>query len=149
MGRQPENGRPCASGPDLRERRPDAPYTLAMSSRKPKRFLNQIEQLENELLGEKVDPEPMPRVRPVRRPPSRGSRFLGPDDEASPLERALGPSCLISLVIVALLLVAFRRLFSAPPPVLALIAFAVFVVILFILLRMRPLRIDNNDPRDR
>ncbi len=116
-----------------------------MSSRRPKRFLNQIE---HELLGEKVDPEPIPRAGPIRRPASRGSRFLAPDEDASPLERALGPSCLISLVIVALLLVAFRRLFSAPPPVLALIAFAVFVVILFVLLRMRPIRIDNNDPRD-
>ena len=121
-------------------------YTLAMSSKKPRRILHQIE---NELLGDKVDPEPIPRARPVRRPASRGSRFLAPDEDASPLERALGPSCLISLVIVALLLVAFRRLVSAPPPVLALIAVAVFIVILFILLRMRPLRIDNNDPHDR
>lgn len=145
-GRQPENSLPPLTGRDPRERSSAAPYTSAMSSRKPKRFLNQIE---NELLGEKVDPEPIPRARPVRRPASRGSRFLGPDEDASPLERALGPSCLISLVIVALLLVAFRRLFSAPPLMLALIAFAVFVVILFVLLRMKPLRIDNNDPHDR
>ena len=119
---------------------------MSSKSRKSRRILTQIE---TELLGEKVDPEPIPRARPVRRPASRGSRFLAPDEDASPLERALGPSCLISLVIVALLLVAFRRLFSAPPPVLALIALVVFVVILFILLRMKPLRIDNNDPRDR
>lgn len=117
-----------------------------MSSKKPRRILNQIE---NELLGDKVDPEPVPRARPVRRPAGRGSRFLAPDEDASPLERALGPSCLISLVILVLLLVAFRRLFSAPPLVLALIAFAVFILIIFIMLRMRPLRIDNNDPRDR
>ncbi len=117
-----------------------------MSSRKSRRIFNQIE---NELLGDKVDPEPIPRARPIRRPPSRGSRFLAPDDDASPLERALGPSCLISLVIVALLLVAFRRLFSAPPLVLALIAFGVFILIMFIMLRMRPVRIDNNDRRDR
>ncbi len=108
-----------------------------------------LDQVEARLLGEKVDPEPVARARPVPRSAGRGSRFLAPDQDASPLERALGPSCLISLVIVALLLVAFRRLFSAPPIVLALIALAVFVVILFILLRMRPLRIDNNDPHDR
>ena len=108
-----------------------------------------LDQVETRLLGEKVDPEPVPRARPVRRSAGRGARFFAPEEDASPLERALGPSCLISLVIVALLLVAFRRLFSAPPIVLALLALAVFVVILFILLRMRPLRIDNNDPRDR
>ncbi len=108
-----------------------------------------LDLVETRLLGEKVDPEPVARARPIRRSAGRGSRFLAPDEDASPLERAVGPSCLISLVIVALLLVAFRRLFSAPPIVLALIALAVFVVILIVLLRMRPLRIDDNDPYDR
>ncbi len=108
-----------------------------------------LNEIETGLLGEKVDPEPVARTRPVRGSAGRGSRFLAPDEDASPLERAVGPSCLISLVIVALLLVAFRRLFSAPPIVLALVALAVFAVILIVLLRMRPLRIDNNDPYDR
>lgn len=117
-----------------------------MADRKPKRMLDQIE---SGLLGDKVDAEPIPQARPVRRRPRAGSRFFAADEDASPLERALGPSCLLSLIIVALLLVAFRRLFSAPPPVIALIAFAVFVVVLIILLRMRPLRIDGNERDDR
>ena len=114
-----------------------------MSDPKPKRLM---EEIERGLLGEKIDAEPVRRPRPPQR---RGSRFFAADEDASPLERALGPSCLLSLVIVALLLVAFRRLFSAPPPVLALLALAVFVVVLIVLLRMRPIRIDNNDPNDR
>ena len=114
-----------------------------MSEPKPRPVLDRIER---GLLGEKTDPEPVQRPHSPRR---SGSRFLAPDDDASPLERALGPSCLLSLVIVALLLVAFRRLFSAPPPVIALIALAVFAVVLIVLLRMRPVRIDNNDRPDR
>lgn len=136
-------GSPPAQAP-LPARTANGPlYTSGMPDPKPRRVLNQIER---ELLGDKVDPEP---VRRPRSPRKSGSRFLGVNEDASPLERALGPSCLLSLVIVALLLVAFRRLFSAPPTVIALIALVVFAVVLIILLRMRPLRIDNNDPHDR
>ena len=148
MGRRAVNrGRAAAEDHCGGSNHPTVPaYTAGMTDRKPRRVLDQIE---SGLLGDKVDTEPIPRARPVRRRARPGSRFLAPDDDASPLERALGPSCLLSLIIVALLLVAFRRLFSAPPPVIALIAVAVFVVVLIILLRMRPVRIDGNERDDR
>lgn len=62
----------------------------------------------------------------------------------SALERSLGPGCLISLVIVVLMVVAFKRLLHLPAPALVLIALAVFVTVMLVLLRMRPVRIDRD-----
>jgi hypothetical protein len=104
-------------------------------------------RVERDLLGEQAPPQPRPPVTtppvaPRRRP---RTRLATASDDASPLERALAPGCLISLAITALLLVAFRRLTSLPPPMLIVLAVVVFVTVLFVMLRVRPVRIDDND----
>lgn len=65
---------------------------------------------------------------------------------ATHLERSLGPSCLLSLIMVFLLLVAFRRLLQLPIPALLLGAGVVWVLILTLLVRWRPPRpVDEDD----
>ena len=107
-------------------------------------------RVEGELLGEQAPRrKPAPAVAPPRSGKRRTLNIFTPDPDASPLERALGPSCLLALVIVALLLVGFRRVSSLSPPALAVVTVIVFALVLFLLLRMRPVRIDGNDRPNR
>ena len=97
---------------------------------------SRLRTVENHLLGPR-------RERPAaRRPAQRVAKEDG--EQPSALERSLGPGCLISLVIVVLMVVAFKRLLHMPAPVLVLVALAVFVVVMLVLLRMRPVRIDRS-----
>ncbi len=122
-------------------------YTPCMAKREGK---NVFRRVEGELLGEQAprrEAQPLPAPPPPRKRPSLN--LFTPDPDASPLERALGPGCFLSLIIVALLLVGFRRIGSLPPPMLAIIALIVFFLVLFILLRMRPVRIQDGKPPTR
>src|SRR5215204_2769367 len=55
---------------------------------------------------------------------------------SSNLERSVGPSCLMSLIITALLLVIIRRYTRVPFPAMILLTFAVWWSVLVILVRL-------------
>ena len=107
-------------------------YTFSMPTSRRSR----LRTLENQLLGPRHE-------RPAVRRPSQTVR-TNSGEAPSALERSLGPGCLISLVIVVLMVVAFKRLLHLPAPMLILIALAVFVIVMLVLLRMRPVRIDHD-----
>ncbi len=93
--------------------------------------------------------------------PDRHARDHGPDEEWSgdlidrvpivgrattQLERSIGPSCLLSAIMVFLILVAFRRLLQLPIPMLFLLVGIVWFLILMLLVRWRPnLTVDEDD----
>ena len=83
-----------------------------------------------------VDPEEIERieVRPedVLYP---GRRF---ERTTTQLERSFGPSCLLSLIIVFLLLVILRRYLQLPWAMLLLLVAAVWFGVLILLVRWRP-----------
>lgn len=72
------------------------------------------------------------------------TRLSGVSEQDSLLERSLGPSCFFSLIIVFLMLVAFRRLLQLPSPVLGLLVLVVWAITLIILVRARPIRIPDD-----
>lgn len=109
-----------------------------------------LRRVEGHFLGDQAPPrEPVPTPAPERQRRKQSFNLFTPDPDASPLERALGPGCLLSLVIVALMVIGFKRIGALPPPALAILAVVVFAFVLFLLLRMRPVRIDGNDPPTR
>ena len=54
------------------------------------------------------------------------------------LERSFGPSCLLSLIIVLLMLVVVKRFVSVSWPVLGCLTVAVWLGVLALLIRWRP-----------
>lgn len=54
------------------------------------------------------------------------------------LERSFGPSCLLSLIIVFLLLVILRRYLQLPWTILLLLVVATWFGVLMLLVRWRP-----------
>ena len=61
------------------------------------------------------------------------------------LERSFGPSCLLSLVIVLLLLVILRRYLQVSWTALACLVFFTWFAILALLVRWRPDRVVDED----
>lgn len=64
---------------------------------------------------------------------------------ASRLERSIGPSCLLSLVIVLLLVVVLRRFLTVPWPAFFCLAAGIWFAVLTLLVRSRPIRIADRD----
>ena len=61
------------------------------------------------------------------------------------LERSFGPSCLLSLIIVLLLLIVLKRYLQVPWPVLGGLVFFTWVGVLTLLVRWRPDQILDED----
>lgn len=61
------------------------------------------------------------------------------------LERSFGPSCLLSLVIVLLLLMVLKRYMQVSWPVLLFLSAAIWFVVLMLLIRWRPDRVIDED----
>lgn len=92
-----------------------------------------------------------PRDTDQQKPPRSKVRehvVLGPDDlvetrrrferTTTQLERSFGPSCLLSLIIVFLVLVVVKRFMQVPWPLLLIIAAVVWYLVLLLLVRWRP-----------
>ena len=95
--------------------------------------------------GEEGSGEQRPSAAPEgRAAPELLARVSGISEQDSPLERALGPSCFFSLVIVFLLLMAFRRLLQLPLPALGVLVLVVWAITLDILVRSRPIHISDD-----
>jgi hypothetical protein len=62
---------------------------------------------------------------------------------ATHLERSLGPSCLLSLVIVFLLLVVLRRFMNFGWMGTGILAVAIWYGVFALLVRWRPIRVDD------
>ena len=61
------------------------------------------------------------------------------------LERSLGPSCLLSLIIVVLILLVLKRVTRVPWAVFLCIAVLIWVAVLTLLVRWRPDRVVDED----
>jgi hypothetical protein len=61
------------------------------------------------------------------------------------LERSFGPSCLLSLIIVLLLLVIFRRYFQLSWAGMFCVSFLVWFGVLMLLIRWRPDRVIDEE----
>ncbi|MGH2533965.1 MAG: hypothetical protein ACRDJW_16890 [Thermomicrobiales bacterium] len=59
------------------------------------------------------------------------------------LERSFGPSCLLSLVIVLLLVVILKRYLQVPWLMLLGLTFVIWVLVLTLLVRWRPDSVDD------
>ncbi len=82
------------------------------------------------------------------RPPDDGDIFdavpvLG--RATTQLERSFGPSCLLSLIIVLLLLVILRRYLQIPWTGVVCLVFITWYAILMLLVRWRPDRVVDED----
>jgi hypothetical protein len=61
------------------------------------------------------------------------------------LQRSMGPSCLLSLIITALILVLLRRYLRLPLPGMLLVTFAIWWAVLTVLVRLgRPTQDDDD-----
>jgi MFS superfamily sulfate permease-like transporter len=64
------------------------------------------------------------------------SAIPGFDRFSSNLQQSVGPSCLLGLVITVLLIVILRRYVRLPLPAMVLLSFAVWWVVLVVLVRL-------------
>lgn len=61
------------------------------------------------------------------------------------LERSFGPSCLLSLIIVLLLMMVVKRYLAVSWPMLGCLVFFTWVGVLILLVRWRPDRVIDED----
>lgn len=62
----------------------------------------------------------------------------------SQLERSFGPSCLLSMVIVLLIVLVLKRYMQLPWTALALLTMAVWFAVLVLLVRWRPDQVEDD-----
>jgi hypothetical protein len=86
--------------------------------------------------------------QPARRPPDDERDLIdtipGLQRISTNLQRAVGPSCLLSLIISALVIVLLRRYVRLPLPGMVLLSFAIWWFTLVVLVRLGGLRSDDD-----
>ena len=73
------------------------------------------------------------------------SAIPGFDRFSSNLQQSVGPSCLLGLIITALLIVILRRYFRMPLPAMVLLTFVVWWAVLVVLVRLGRVPDDENE----
>jgi hypothetical protein len=73
------------------------------------------------------------------------SAIPGFDRFSTNLQRSVGPSCLLGLVITVLLIVIIRRYVRLPFPAMVLLSFAVWWAVLVVLVRLGRTPEDDDD----
>jgi hypothetical protein len=91
------------------------------------------------------DPDPIDVEYVESEPRDVLDQFPRIERATTQLERSFGPSCLLSLIIVLLLLVLFKRYLQVPWIALACMAFLVWFGVLTLLVRWRPDRVTESD----
>ncbi len=77
------------------------------------------------------------------------ARFPAVTRSTSQLERSFGPSCLLSMVIVLLVVLLLKRYMQLPWTALVLLTLGIWFAVLVLLVRWRPDRVNEDDPSNR
>ncbi len=77
------------------------------------------------------------------------ARFPAVTRPTTQLERSFGPSCLLSMVIVLLIVLLLKRYMQLPWTALAFLTLGIWLAVLVLLVRWRPDRVTEDDPSQR